>query len=41
MIVRLQENLPETGLSNWIIFEVEFVKAVEGILMRMHIQSIY
>ena len=37
MVVCLQEDFPQTRLSDRVIFEVELVKPVEGILVGMHI----
>lgn len=37
MVVRLQKDFPQTRLSDRVVFEVEFVEAVEGILVGMHI----
>jgi hypothetical protein len=40
MVVCLQENLSQTGLSDRVVFEIELVEAVEGILVGMHIQGV-
>lgn len=31
MVVRFNKDLPEDGLSNWIVLGVEFVKAMESV----------
>ena len=40
MVVCFQEDFPQTRLSDRVVFEVELVKPVEGILVGMHIQSV-
>lgn len=40
IIVRFEEDLSKPGLSNGIILQIEFVKPMERILMRMHIQCV-
>lgn len=34
-IVRLQENRPQTRLSNWVVFQVELVESMERICVRL------
>lgn len=37
----LDEDLSEAGLAEGVVLEVEAVKAVEGVLVGMHIQGIH
>lgn len=39
-IVLLQKNLPEPALSTGIVLQVEFVKTMERVFVRMHIKQI-
>ena len=40
MIVRFQEDLSQTRLADRVIFQIELVKAVERVLVRMHIKGV-
>lgn len=40
IIIRLEEDFPQSRLSNRIILQIEFIEPVERILVRMHIQGI-
>lgn len=37
VVVGLQENLPQSGLSDRIVLQVEFVESMERIIMGVHV----
>ena len=37
----LDEDLPQAGLPEGVVLEVEAVEAVEGVLVRMHVQCVH
>ena len=37
VVVRLQEDLTQTRLANGVVLQVELVKAVESVLVSVHV----
>ena len=37
----LDENLPQPGLAEGVVLQVEAVKAMEGVLVRVHVQRVH
>lgn len=40
IVVRLQEDLPQSRFANWVVFQVELVKPMERVLVRVHIKGV-
>ena len=40
IIIRLQEDLPQSRFSNGIVLQIEFIETMEGIVMGVHIEGI-
>ena len=40
VVIRFEKDLTQARLSDWVVFEVELVEPMEGVLMRVHIQGV-
>ena len=41
VVVRLQENLAQPRLAQWVVLEVEAVKPLEGLAVSVHVQGVH